>query len=191
METDDSVKSNFFKYRKKPQWVVDITFNLKAVNHLCGCRKIAELLDRLHAQKQNMTVSKSYVYYALCKYQYEVQVPRRMIKHQRPRQLERNVFWGVDLTTVTDGQGSFLPVFVAVDHGSRRCTAIRFIQSKHSVVLLYHLFKSIEQCDKPKSVKTNNEAVFTSFVFKCDWNKVDVFSSGYKRAYWFEGWDGC
>ena len=22
------------------------------------------------------------------------------------------------------------------------------------------------------------------------WNKVDVFSSGYKRAYWFEDWGG-
>src|SRR5690606_5717428 len=157
---------------------------------------------------------------------------------------------------------NFLPVFFAVDYGSRRCTAFRFIQSKHSLVLLYHLFKSIAQCGKPKSVKTDNEAVFTSFVFKCGlalmgikhqtsdiacpwqngrverligtfkekvrqvlvqdqahlihllpqfqfwynqirphsyldgrtpmevWNNVDVFSLGYKKAYWFEDWGG-
>lgn len=165
IETDDAVRSIFFRQRKKPQWAVDKIIYFKAVNPLFGCRKIAELFDRLYAQKYNMTVSKSYVYYTLRKHRYEVQVLRRMIKHQRPKALTRNICWGIDLTTVTDRQGNLLPVFVAVDYGSRRCITISSIKSKHSLVA-YHLFRAFTRCGRPKSIKTDNEAVFTSFIFK-------------------------
>ena len=251
-----------FRRRKKPQWVIDKIIYLKAVNPLFGCRKIAELFDRLYAEKRNMTVSKSYVYYTLRNHRYDVQVLRRAIKHRRPKLLKRNICWGIDLTTVTDRHGNLLPVFVAVDYGSRRCIAINGIKSKHSLVLLYCLFKATGRCGKPKSIKTDNEAVFTSLVFKSAlvlagikhqtsdvaspwqngrverligtfkekvrhvlvqdqahlvyllpqfqfwyneirshsylngktpmevWDNVDVFSTGYKRAYWFEDWGG-
>jgi putative transposase len=261
-ESDCETGTGFFRGRKKPQWVIDNIIYLKAVHPLFGCRKIAELFDRLYATKYNMTVSKSYVYATLLNYRYEIQVVRRMVRHRRPKALKRNICWGVDLTTVTNRQGNLLPVFVMVDYGSRRCVCLQHITSKHSVVLVWILFKTIVQCGKPKSIKTDNEAVFTSLMFKSAlklagikhqtthiaspwengrverligtfkekirqlaisdhqhlisllpqfqfwydqvrthsyldgktpmeaWNNVDVFRSGYKRAYWFEDWDG-
>src|SRR5690606_230836 len=131
LESGCEAGTGFFRGRKKPQWVINKIIYLKAVNPLLGCRKIAELFDRLYAAKYNMTVSKSYVYTTLLNYHYEIQVVRRMAKHRRPKALKRNICWGMDLTTVTNRQGNLLPVFVMVDYGSRRCVCIQHITSKH------------------------------------------------------------
>ena len=163
----DEAQPCFFRSHKKPQWVVDKVIYLKAVNPFLGCRKIAELFDRIHAAKHNMTVSKSYVYDVLKKHRYEIQLLRRVIKHRRPKHLKKNICWGLDLTTVTDSEGRILTIFAIVDYGSRRCVCLQQINNKSSLMLLFYLFQTITCCGKPKAVKTDNEAVFTSFLFRC------------------------
>lgn len=152
--------------RKKPPWVIDEVIYLKAVNPFKGCRKIADLFNRRHAAAHDMTVSKSYVYQQLKRHRYEVQVLRRHIKHRKPRQVPRNVCWGVDLTAVTDQAGAAHLVLAIVDYGSRRCLGLEPVADKRSFTLLRCLLKAVHAYGKPKSIKTDNEAVFTSRLFK-------------------------
>ncbi len=251
-----------FKYRKKPQWVIDELIELKAINPHLSIRKLMELFNRLHLEKNQMSVGRTFVGKILQRHQYEIEVLRKKIKNRRPAKVKRNLCWGVDLTYVTTESKEQLPIIGMIDYGSRKNVCLNYIKSKHSIVLIGELLKAIIKFGKPKSIKTDNEAVFTSMVFtsflflfgikhqKSDvaapwqngrierffgtfkekarqiviansddltqklvefsywynsirshsyldgktpdevWNNVDVFRQGYKRAIWYEKWDG-
>ena len=71
----------------------------------------------------------------------------------------------LDLTTVNDEQANNT-VFGIIDNGSRACLLLRQIANKSSFSLLNCLLDTIELYGKPKSVKTDNERVFTSSLFR-------------------------
>ena len=156
-----SIRSN-----KKPHWVVKEIIYLKAVHPSLGCRHIAHVFNRRFAASKRMTVSKSYVYEKLKTHRYEVQILRRKIKHKRPKSVSNNHCWGVDLATVTDQQGKQNTLLAMIDYGSRRCVCLQHINSKHSITLLLALFNTIKRYGKPRSIKTDNEACFTSITFR-------------------------
>ncbi|MCY7297494.1 integrase core domain-containing protein [Alteromonas sp. a30] len=156
-----AIKSN-----KKPEWVKHKVIYLKAINPELGCRKIAELFNRIHLIKDAETVSKSYVYLQLKNHQYQWRALRRKLKHKRPSNVPINTCWGVDLTTVTDKNSIQHTLLAVVDYGSRKCLSLRPINSKHSLVLLIHLLKLFTQFGTPKRIKTDNEAVFKSQLFQ-------------------------
>jgi putative transposase len=250
------------KYRKKPQWVTDEIIELKAINSHLSVRKITELFNRLHLKKDKVSVGKTFVAKILQRNQYEIDFLRRNIKNRRPAKIKRNLCWGVDLTYVTTDKKEILTVIGMIDYGSRKNVCLQHINSKHSIVLVSELLKAILKNGKPRSIKTDNERVFTSILFtgflfvlgikhqKSDvaapwqngrierffgtfkekikqltiinsddlnqklmefsywynsvrshsylggktpdevWNNVDVFIQGYKRAIWYEKWDG-
>ena len=70
-----------------------------------GCRLIADSFNRRFAGSKQMTVGKSFVAEIVRKYQYEIQVLRKKIKHAKPKAVPRNWVWGMDLTGKTDAQG--------------------------------------------------------------------------------------
>lgn len=53
-----------------------------------------------------------------------------------------------------------------IDHGSRTCLALRELKTKGSIVLLRALLDAIELYGKPKALRTDNEAAFTSRLFR-------------------------
>ncbi len=55
-----------------------------------GCRTLANIFNRRYAASRKMTVGKSYVADIVRRYQYEIQVMRRKIKHARPKPVLRN-----------------------------------------------------------------------------------------------------
>lgn len=251
-----------FKYRKKPQWVIDEIIELKAINSHLTVRKLMELFNRLHLEKDQMSVGRTFVGKTLQRNKYEIEVLRKKIKNRRPAKVKRNLCWGIDLTYVTAESKEQLPIIGMIDYGSRKNLCLLHIKSKHSIVLIRELLKAIIKNGKPKSIKTDNERVFTSAIFtsflfvlgikhqKSDvaapwqngrierffgtfkekvrqivitnsddltqklaefsywynsirshsyldgktpdevWNNVDVFTQGYKRAIWYEKWDG-
>lgn len=156
-----AIKSN-----KKPEWVKHKVIYLKALNPELGCRKIAELFNRIHLVKHAETVSKSYVYLQLKTHQYQWRALRRKLKHKRPNTVPINTCWGVDLTTVTDTNSVQHNLLAVVDYGSRKCLSLQPINSKHSLVLLSHLFSLFVKYGTPKRIKTDNEAVFKSKLFQ-------------------------
>ncbi|RRD41665.1 transposase [Comamonadaceae bacterium OH3737_COT-264] len=52
-----------------------------------------------------------------------------------------------------------------LDHGSRLCVRLTTLVNKRSWTLLGHLRLAIGQHGKPRAVRTDNEAIFNSFVF--------------------------
>ncbi len=52
------------------------------------------------------------------------------------------------------------------DHGSRACLELVEVKSKRTVVLLRQLLKIIDRFGQPKVIRTDNEAMFRSHLFR-------------------------
>jgi putative transposase len=150
---------------KKPQWVNDKIIELKAKNIRLSYRKIAELFNRLYFEKTQMSVGHTFVNKIIKLHRYEIEVLHKKIKNRRPVKVKNNLCWGIDLTYVATAQKESLPILGMIDYGSRRCVSLQLLSSKHSFVLIQELLKAIIKYGKPKSIKTDNEPVFTSLLF--------------------------
>ncbi len=124
-----------------------------------------ELFNRLHAEKNQMSVGRTFVGKTLQQHQYEIEVLRKKIKDRRPAKVKINLCWGIDLTFVRTAAKESLPVLGMIDYGSRKNICLNYIKSKHSIVLIGELLKAINKYGKPQSIKTDNEHVFTSALF--------------------------
>ena len=134
----------FPRHLPKPEWVRKEVIRLKALMPHAGCRAIAHTFNRLYAVKRHMTVGKTYVSYTIQKHQYDIQVLRRKLKHQRPRPVPKHLVWGTDLTYFTDAQGQQQPVLGIVEHHSRGCLKLAVLRTKASITLLRCVFDVIE-----------------------------------------------
>lgn len=72
----------------------------------------------------------------------------------------------MDLTGKTDTQNKLHNILGIIDHGSRDCLCLKGLKSKASITLLRYLLDTIEHYGKPKIIRTDNEAVFTSRLFR-------------------------
>ena len=152
--------------RAKPEWVKQEILRLKALMPNGGCRTIADCFNRRFGFSRKMTVGKSFVSDAIREHLYEVQVLRKQIKNAKPKPVPVNWVWGMDLTGKTDTSGKLHMLLGIVDHGSRAALCLEALGNKSSWTLLGHLFLAIGQYGKPRFVRTDNEAVFTSRVFR-------------------------
>ena len=165
-----------------------------------GCRTIAHHFNRRWSNRREMTVGKSYVACTLRKHQYLVYEVRRKLKHRVPRSIPRNRIWGCDLLTKTDQDGRAHLALAIVDHASRACLRLQRLPDKSSVRLLQELAQTVKHYGRPRSLRTDNEAVFTSVWFRlglqllgirqqriepgCPWQngRVERFIGTVKRA---------
>jgi len=161
----------FPRHPPKPEWVRKEIIKLKALMPHEGCRTIAHTFNRLYAVEKHMTVGKTFVANTIQKHQYDIQVLRRKLKHQRPRPVPPHLVWGIDLTYFTDGQDQQQPVLGIVEHHSRGCLQLQMLRTKTSIALLRCLLDVMETLgQKPRYLRTDNEAVFTSLTFRfCLW----------------------
>ena len=97
---------------------------------------------------------------------YQITVLRRNLKHRLPPALPPNVCWGIDLTGKGDAAGDVHAILGIVDHGSRAALHLSALKDKSSITLLRVLLDVIEKFGKPKSVRTDNERVVTSRLFR-------------------------
>lgn len=149
----------------KPAWVTREIIRLKALMPNAGCRTLANIFNRRFASRK-MTVGKSFVADAIRRHRYEIEILRRKIKHLVPRALPRNLIWGLDLTGKTDEMGKLHLIFGLIDHGSRALLNLAALPNKCSWTLLGHLFLAIGKYGKPRFLRTDNEACFTSHLFR-------------------------
>ncbi len=114
-----------------------------------------------------MTVGKSFVADVVRRHRLDVVRRRREMKHRKPRQLPKNLIWATDLTFVADELADKpRPVLGLIDHGTRACLRLQQMRTKASIALIREIFDAIERFGKPKILRTDNEAVFTSVVFR-------------------------
>ena len=153
-----------FKYRKKPQWVVNRVIEHKAIMPNTGCRQIATSFNRRFGDKQS--VSKTWVNNTIKKYKHEIFLKRKQLKNKKPKPTNINRIWGMDLTGKHDLNKNNLQILGIVDHGSRANLYLNAIRSKASIHLLRIILDTIQKYGKPEAIRTDNEAVFTSKLFK-------------------------
>ncbi len=151
----------------KPTWVRNEVIRLKAFMPHAGCRTIAHCFNRRWASRRQVTVGKSYVASTLRKNQYLILEARRKFKHRVPRHIPRNHIWGCDLLTKTDQRGEPHLALAVVDHATRACLRLQRLSEKSSWTLLQELSQAVMKYGRPQFLRTDNEAVFTSWWFTC------------------------
>ena len=80
--------------------------------------------------------------------------------------MPRNIIWGLDLTYVNQ-TGRPHPILGLLDHGTRACLALRELRTKSSIAILRTLLEVLDCFGKPSIIRTDNESVFTSKIFRC------------------------
>lgn len=158
-------RSDHFHSTKKPEWLKAEIIRLKARMPQAGCRSIADLCNRRFAALQ-VTVGKTYVHQVLQRHDYEIRILRRNLKHAKPKDVPRNLIWGVDLSGKTDTNGKLHALFGILDHGSRALLHLHALHDKTSRTLIVGISEIIRIHGKPKVIRTDNEAIFTSRVFR-------------------------
>jgi hypothetical protein len=155
-----------YRYQPKPKWVTHEVVKLKALMPLASCRSIADTFNRTFFCTKNISVGKTFVHTILQKQKYQIEVLRKKIKNAKPKPIPKNLIWGMDLTGKTDSQGKLHMIMGIIEHGSRASLCLKALENKSSLQLLKNLIASIQKNGKPKILKTDNEAIFTSFLFK-------------------------
>lgn len=150
----------------KPKWVQQDIIRLKALMPQVGCRTIAHHFNRRWRHRRHMTVSKTYVADTCRRHQSRILHVRRQLKHHVPRPMPCNRVWGCDLLTKTDGQGQPHLALAILDHASRACRRLQRLSDKSSWTLLQELSQGVKRYGRPQFVRTDNEAVLVSRLFR-------------------------
>jgi len=111
-------------------------------------------------------VGKTFVSELLRKHRYEVQILRRQIKNARPRPVPKNLLWALDLSGKASLDGRTQMVLGILEHASRVALWLEALETKSSWTLISKLIAAIRRYGKPQAVRTDNEAIFTSRVFR-------------------------
>ena len=154
------------RYAPKPQWVITEIIKLAALYPTYSGHKLVFVFNRLYATSKGMTVSKSWVYKTLSRYKHEVLLERKGIKSKPPAPIPRYKLWQMDLTQINDNNNQPHRLLGCIDAGTRACIGLMAMRRKTSIALLRALLNLIEQYGQPKSLRTDNEACFTSKLFR-------------------------
>lgn len=159
---------------QKSEWLKHEIIRLKALMPQAGCRTIADICNRRFAAARKVTVGKTFGQQTLQRHDYEIQVLRRSLKQAKPKDIPRNLVWGIDLTGKTAAQDSLHPLLGILDHGSRALLHLRALHRKTSRTVLAGLGEVIQVYGKPKVIRTDNEAIFTSREFRLELRQLGI-----------------
>mgnify|MGYP003382313327 CR=1 FL=1 len=157
------VENRHGRTRRKPDWVRKEVLRLKALSN-SGARTVASIFNQLHA-RHGETVGKTFVANLIRDNEEAILRLRRMLKHLKPRRLPKNLIWALDLTFLP-GTEQPRPVLGLVDHGTRLCLALTQLRDRSTIGVLRLLLDALERCGKPKALRTDNERIFTSRLFR-------------------------
>jgi putative transposase len=147
--------------RCKPPWVLREVIHLKAICPAAGVRKVADLFNQRHAP--SMTVGKTWVDERLHEHAHAVLEQRRELRRVKPWMVAINASWAVDVTYLHGARG---PVFAVIDQGSRRLLRLAALPRKCTFMLLGHVCFAIAEFGIPRSIRTDNESMFTSRLWR-------------------------
>jgi len=128
------------------------------------CRTLADLFNRRFAALR-VSVGKTWVCYTLQQHHHAVVLKRKELRNKAPYQVTPFRYWGMDLTGVTDQHGKTHTVLGICEHHSRKALCLSALRDKASVTLVRAICAAIELYGKPRIIRTDNEAVFTSRTF--------------------------
>lgn len=164
-ETAESLERSGWTTRPKSPWVRREVLRLKALMPDNGCRKIASTFCYLHSARGE-TVSKSFVANLVRTEAEAILRLRRDLKNRVPRKVPRNLIWALDLTFLPTPCGTQRPVLGVIDHGSRACLTLQELTSRRTLDILRVLLDIVDSCGKPGFLRTDNDSIFTSWLFR-------------------------
>jgi len=91
---------------------------------------------------------------------------RRQIKNRRPKPVPKNFVWAMDLSGKATLDGKTQLILGILEHASRAALWLEALEHKSSWALVSRLVSAIGRYGKPLAIRTDNEAVFTSRVFR-------------------------
>ncbi|MDE3072711.1 MAG: transposase family protein, partial [Pseudomonadota bacterium] len=130
-----------------------------------SCRNLADLFNRRHVD-DGMTVGRDLTAKLLKHHRADILLRRHELKRRIYKPGQPNRVWGMDGTGKTDSDGTLHFLLGIVDHCSRHCVTLEALADKRSVTVVRALCDAIEQHGKPKAIRTDNEAIFQSRLFK-------------------------
>jgi putative transposase len=152
--------------QKKPEWVIREVIRLKAFMPHSGCRVVANTFNRLHSDSKSISVSKSYVAGVIINNKHAIYLKRKEIKSKSAKNFPANTIWAMDLTTLTDEHKHQNIILGIMDCGTRANLLLKRIPTKKSSALIFQILEAMQKYGKPAKIRTDNEPVFTSFIFR-------------------------
>jgi len=163
---------NGVRTRTKPAWVKAELLRLKARMPKAGCRSLADIFNRRHGP--DVTVGKSYVADLLKRQTHAVWMEWPRMRNRKPGRSPRNFVWGLDMTGKMDSQGRLHMILGLVDHGSRLALELARLKDKRAWTLLAYLARTVWRYGRPRFVRTDNEPVFSSIIFRLGLRLLDI-----------------
>ena len=151
---------------RKPDWIRHELIRLAALMNSQSRRAVGRTFNRLYAQRFGVSVGSSFTCDLLKSHAVQVLRLRRELRSRSPRIVPINHTWALDMTFVTDDAKVTRASLGIIDHGSRALLCLRTLTKRNSWTLLGYLCMAIGRYGKPHKLRTDNEAVFNSFVFK-------------------------
>ena len=149
--------------RAKPIEVRESLFRIALEAPDASCRMIADRFNRNHVE-QGWSVGKTYVSEFLRDFRQWRASPTRH-RHSIDTAGAVNQVWAIDLTEHRIEPRTRQPLLGILDHGSRRMLTLDALRERTAIAILRLLLDAIEHYGKPKAIRTDNEAMFTSWVF--------------------------
>jgi putative transposase len=170
-------------WRSKPDWVRSAIFDLAMALPGAGYRTIAHCFNlqqqALHqtqsghvlavggyADSLPATVSKTFFAQLLTRQRSALAQARLRARSHAARREPVLTTWGMGLTGLPLTDGSSVPVFGIIDHGSRALPELQPVATYNSLILLGKLLMTMGMHGKPRAVRNDNEAVFKTVLFK-------------------------
>ena len=148
--------------RRKPDWVRREVLALAVF--LPSCRRIADVFNRRHGAYE--TVGHTFVNERCRAQAIQIAERRRAMRRREPRAVAPGHMWALDLTFFATADGVQRAVLGIIDCGSRLALRLKVLPRKCAWTLLGHLCLAIARHGKPALVKTDNESMFTSRLWR-------------------------
>jgi putative transposase len=174
-----AVPSGAGHWRTKPDWVraavFDLALALPGAGYptIANCFNLQQLAVTGHtAADSSLTstsasVSKTFVAKLLTGQRAALAQARLHARSRRQARREPVMTtWGMDLTGLPLADGSSIPVFGIIDHGSRAVLELQPVATYNSLILLGKLLITMGILGKPHAVRSDNDAVFKTWVFR-------------------------
>jgi len=144
--------------RRKPEWVPEVMAAIVVQVPDISCRNLKLQFDLMH-RNTDMTIGKTYAAEFLKRNRRALANPRRHV-HGIDTAGKLLRVWALDLTEARIMPSKPQPVLGLIEHASRQIVRLQALRDKKTILL-----DAIEHYGKPKAIRTDNEAIFTSWVF--------------------------
>jgi putative transposase len=156
-DADDAATS-----RRKPEWVREAVLHL--ATHRLSCRQVTDNFNRNHGHRQ--TIGKTWVHEVVSSNADQIRALRRGTHNLVPPAMEPDKVWALDLTCLRTGDGQMQTILGIIDHGSRAVMRLKRLPRKCAWTLLGHLCLTVARHGRPAALRTDNESMFTSRLWR-------------------------